>query len=92
MNRNFQDPQYKKWRSKVYARDNHTCQWPNCTTKNRLNAHHIKTWSEYPSLRFLEDNGITLCSKHHKLIRGIESYYEAVFLSIVQNNKKHDKQ
>lgn len=92
MFRNFKDPEYKRWREKVYARDNYTCQWPNCTTKSKLNAHHIKTWAEYPSLRFVSDNGITLCAKHHKLIRGIESYYEAVFLSIVQTNKKkHDK-
>lgn len=86
MIRNFDDPEYKKWRKQVYTRDKHQCQWPGCQSKKRLNAHHIKTWSEYPSLRFSVQNGITLCYSHHKLIKGVESYYEAVFLSIAKKN------
>lgn len=88
MLRNFNDPEYKKWRQQVYARDNHKCQWPGCSSNKRLNAHHIKTWSEYPSLRFNINNGITLCYNHHKSIKGVESYYEAVFFSIAQRNNK----
>jgi predicted restriction endonuclease len=92
MTRNFNDPLYKQWRKNVYSRDKHCCQWPGCNSRKKLNAHHIKTWADFPSLRFSLDNGITLCYLHHKLIRGIESYYEAVFLSIArQNGKINDK-
>ena len=68
MLRNFNDPEYKKWRSLVYKRDNFKCQWLGCSIKKKLNAHHIKTWAEYPGLRFYVDNGITLCYYHHKMI------------------------
>jgi predicted restriction endonuclease len=89
--RNFNDPNYKEWRKQVYKRDNHKCQWPGCNSNKKLNAHHIKTWSEFPSLRFIIDNGITLCYKHHKMIRGLESYYEAVFISIARKNKEFNE-
>lgn len=85
--RNFQDPLYKKWRQEVYERDNHQCQWPGCNKTKKLNAHHIKTWSAYPSLRFCKANGITLCYTHHKMIKGLEDIYEAVFFRIVANKK-----
>ena len=88
MRRDYEDPQYKKWRLQVYTRDKFCCQWPNCRIKKQLNAHHIKTWANYPGLRFLVDNGITLCKKHHKMITGMESYYEAVLLKIALNNNK----
>ena len=84
--RNYKDPLYKQWRENVYARDKHICQWPGCTKKTGLNAHHIKTWAEYPGLRFLVDNGITLCKLHHKQIKGMEDIYESVFYKIVANN------
>lgn len=87
--RNFDDPQYKTWRKEVYKRDKHTCQWPGCSSKKKLNAHHIKTWADFPSLRFTLDNGITLCYNHHKLIKNLEHIYEAVFLKIIAQ-KKHD--
>jgi len=90
MIRNFDDPIYKKWRKEVYKRDNHQCQWPNCSNKKKLNAHHIKTWAEYPSLRFCVANGITLCYLHHKMIKGLESIYEAVFHKIVAEKKTND--
>jgi len=86
--RNFDDPEYKKWRKQVYTRDKFKCQWPGCSCSKKLNAHHIKTWAEYPALRFALDNGITLCYNHHKLIKGLEPIYEAVFLKIVADKKK----
>jgi len=81
--RNYNSPEYKKWRKSIYSRDNHTCQWPNCNSKKKINAHHIKTWANFPGLRYDTNNGITLCYQHHKMISGNESYYEAVFLKIV---------
>lgn len=87
--RNFNDPLYKKWRKEVYDRDNHQCQWPGCNKNKRLNAHHIKTWANYPALRFLIENGITLCYQHHKMISGMEEIYESVFFKILANKKNN---
>lgn len=85
--RNFKDPQYIKWRKSVYNRDSYKCQWPNCHLKQKLNAHHIKNWANYPGLRFLVDNGITLCKFHHDQIKGMEEIYAEVFLKIVASKK-----
>jgi predicted restriction endonuclease len=89
MTRNYNDPEYKKWRKLIYTRDNFKCQWPGCVNTKKINAHHIKRWSDNPNLRFHIDNGITLCYQHHKMVTGQESYYEAVFFSII-NNKKNN--
>jgi predicted restriction endonuclease len=86
--RNFNDPLYKQWRSAVYKRDKFKCQWPGCTLAKKLNAHHIKTWADFPGLRFNINNGITLCKYHHDFIKGAEDSYSEVFLKIAFNNAK----
>lgn len=59
-------PEYKQWRKLVLTRDNHTCR--KCDIKGgNLNAHHIKPWKDFPELRYVLDNGLTLCSKCHKI-------------------------
>lgn len=83
MNRNYQDPQYKKWRQSIYKRDKFSCQWPHCGCKVKLNAHHILKWADYPGLRYHINNGITLCKYHHQLIKDNEENYCAFFNSIV---------
>lgn len=38
-----------------------------CCRKGKLEAHHIKSWKNYPKLRYRISNGKTLCYKcHHK--------------------------
>lgn len=89
MFRNFHDPKYKQWRLSVYKRDKFQCQWPGCSVfKKQLNAHHIRTWANFPNLRYDISNGITLCKFHHKMIGGMEDSYIATFLSILKNNDK----
>jgi len=55
-----------KWRAKVFKRDNWTCQACGVVGRN-LEAHHIKSWSQYPKYRYKLNNGVTLCKECHKL-------------------------
>jgi 5-methylcytosine-specific restriction endonuclease McrA len=86
--RNWNDPEYKAWRLSVYKRDNFTCQYPNCGRKGfsaKIQAHHIKRWADFPELRFLVSNGITLCKRCHNNIEKQEEIFEPIFNNIVAN-------
>lgn len=56
--------EYRIWREKVFERDNYTCVF--CKKRGgKLNADHIKPFSEYYELRFEIGNGRTLCIECH---------------------------
>ena len=55
--------EYKLWRKAVHERDGHRCIW--CGSKDKIEADHIKPFSQYPELRFAIDNGRTLCKPCH---------------------------
>lgn len=89
MKRDYGDESFKSFRLKVLKRDKFTCQMCNKKGKRaRLNVHHIIKWSSASSLRYDENNGITLCSDCHKSITGKETYYASYLLSIIR--KKND--
>lgn len=57
---------YRLWREKVFKRDNYSCR--ECGKRGcYLEAHHIKSFSEYPKYRFDINNGMTLCRECHQL-------------------------
>ncbi len=64
--------EYAQWRIAVFVRDNWTCQKCGARSGNGketyLEAHHIKSYTKYPELRFEISNGITYCLKCHKKI------------------------
>jgi hypothetical protein len=37
-------------------------------TNGRINVHHICAWNQYPELRYVPQNGCTVCIKCHKEI------------------------
>lgn len=60
--------EYEEWRKKVFERDHFTCQVCGYDKGHILIAHHLKSFSEYPELRFDIDNGLTVCKAcHNKL-------------------------
>jgi len=81
-----------EWRKTIFKLFDYECQI--CRAKNGngkkiiLNAHHIKTWSEYPNLRWDLKNGICLCEKCHNQIRGNEKKLENLFLALIENRVK----
>ena len=59
--------EYRIWREAVFKRDNYSCVWCGISgSKAYLQADHIKTFADYPELRFALDNGRTLCINCHK--------------------------
>ncbi|MEO9028091.1 MAG: HNH endonuclease signature motif containing protein [Ktedonobacteraceae bacterium] len=58
------DYKYKDWRTAVFQRDEYTCR--DCGPRGgQIQAHHIKSWSKYPDLRYVVSNGRTLCISCH---------------------------
>ena len=60
-----QSSEYKLWRDKVFKRDNWTCKICN-NRGDYLEADHVKSFAQYPDLRFDINNGRTLCKECHK--------------------------
>ena len=61
---------YKSWRIKVFKRDEYICQDcgyynGNGDKRRDLNAHHLVPWIDSLELRYVVDNGVTLCVPCH---------------------------
>lgn len=63
---------------------------PGCTHTKRLQAHHIKPWAMYPSLRYNVANGITLCRYCHDIVKDSEADYEVLFTQLIETKDKKD--
>ncbi len=56
---------HQKWAKAIKERDNYTC----CICNQRggkLRSHHIKGWTENPTLRFDLENGVCMCHACHQ--------------------------
>lgn len=61
------------WVKGIFKRDNYTCQ--KCKIRGeKLCAHHIQNFADYPRLRFEVDNGIAFCVKCHKLFHKLYGF------------------
>jgi len=60
---------YTNWHNECLKRDWYRCQI--CSSKEKLEVHHIKSYKDYPKKRVNIDNGITLCKKCHLYIHNI---------------------
>jgi len=58
--------EYKEWRTKVFKRDNYTCQITNKHNKF-LVAHHIENYADNKNKRLDINNGITMTKRIHNL-------------------------
>jgi hypothetical protein len=54
-------PEHAMWAKLVKTRDKQACRECGCTDRKILHAHHIRSWEDYPNLRYDVNNGITLC-------------------------------
>lgn len=89
--RDMQNGEIRKWRNKVYERDNYTCQICK-VVGTKLNAHHINSWDIHEEERFDISNGVTLCENCHTnfhIIYGYGKNTKAEFNHYLTNlNKK----
>ncbi len=61
---------YKEWENQVKERDEHKCR--KCGSNEKLAAHHIKPWKDFPESRFDIGNGLTLCNSCHGKEEGFQ--------------------
>ena len=62
------DPQVTQLRNAVLERDGYECTV--CGATEGLHAHHMTRWVDDPSLRLVEENGVTLCKACHGRVHG----------------------
>lgn len=65
LKRDMQNGEIRKWRNKVYQKDDYTCVKCN-EVGGKLNAHHLNSWDKFVDERFNVKNGVTLCEDCHR--------------------------
>lgn len=62
---------WRRFKYQIKQRDNFICQI--CGARgDKLAAHHLKSWRDFPELRFENSNGVTLCDSCHKQVHQIK--------------------
>ena len=77
------DGQYREWMFSIKNRDGWKCRLFNDDCSGRLESHHIFNWIEYPELRYILTNGITLCAFHHPRGREEEKRMIPIFQELL---------
>jgi 5-methylcytosine-specific restriction endonuclease McrA len=57
--------EYIDWRNSIYRKDKFICQVCKKHCKDDIVAHHIKSWNNFPELRYDLQNGMVLCRSCH---------------------------
>lgn len=70
-NRKIEKDLEKEWADAIKTRDGWACVI--CGSLYSPNAHHLIP-REHRAYKFLMDNGVTLCTKHHKFSRVISAH------------------
>lgn len=58
--------EYLTWREAIYIKGDFKCSCCKDTKGGNLNAHHLKSFTRFPELRFDVNNGVILCEECHK--------------------------
>ena len=82
------DGRYREWMFSVKNRDNWKCRLLSSECKGRLESHHILNWKNYPELRYIINNGITLCAFHHPRGREEEKRMIPIFQELLSVSKE----
>lgn len=82
------DTQYKYWRKEIRKRDRNVCKLLSNECNGRIETHHIFDWINYPELRYVINNGITLCAFHHPRGREEEKRMIPIFQELLSVSKE----
>lgn len=74
------------WAKSVLEFDGNKCCY--CGSTENLNAHHIKSKSEFPELANKIENGVTLCRKCHRLAHNGSYNKKGSCLTHLEGNPK----
>ena len=77
--------EYKEWRLAVLLRDDFACVL--CSSRKKIQAHHIRPWRSHPELRHAQSNGVALCFECHMSMNWREKEFGEIFLSYVKTMK-----
>jgi hypothetical protein len=74
------------WKQVVKLFAHGKCESPGCKKTKHLNAHHIEGYTTNKALRYDSNNGILLCSTHHKF--GRQSAHKSfVFMHLIMSGR-----
>jgi hypothetical protein len=80
-------PENLEWILAVRKRDGNKCKMENKDCKGRLETHHILPKRDFPELRYVVNNGITLCQAHHPRKRAEEKRLSPYFKELISSKE-----